>query len=167
MNQFALPTPFGELKVCHLWDFLKEVRVYMVPAVAETLASRRVELYKESFKFYSNNDPQIQFAYAETEHLLKLNPSQVLVELKKTTTPIERRGKKVFLEPLVHDLVRKSMEDFGKLSHMFPVGQNRYALVDSEDIRLVIDKNYRQTLVCVNPKRNFTLYAPNLKVVAP
>lgn len=157
-----LPTVAGPIKICTLWEFMNEVPQHHVSAVQQDIAIIR----KKSYQIYGARVHSMaqSEAYAQTNHLLKLNPASVLVEFKKTTSKIERKGKRVDLESVLNELCIKSMENMGNPTHFFPIGANRYALVDIGDIRLFTKEDYAQSLVCLHGIRNFQVYAPNLKV---
>ncbi len=155
-------TAVGPIKICTLWDFMNEVKREYVGEVYRDIALMRKKSYQE-YGMLSHSMMKSE-AYAQTHHILKLNPTSVLVELKKTTKKIEKKGKHVDLEELLHQLGHESMVEMGVPTHFFPIGTNRYALVGSEDVRLFTKADYTQSLVCLNSKRNFQIYAPNLKI---
>jgi len=160
-KRLAMPTSAGYLELVTIWEFMKDVMVERIhPQVAEQYRTMHMREMNLSRRFAHPDTPTC----TEVTHLLKQNPSSVLVELKKTTTLKELKSKNVKLLDLLHDYVHKSMFEFGNPTHFFPVGQNRYALICKEDVRLVITETYKQSLVCTRPERNFILYVPNLKV---
>lgn len=152
----------GPVKICTLWDFITEVKKELVGGVYKDVALMRKKAYQEyGARIHSM---QIGEAYAQTHHTLKLNPTSVLVELKKTTKKIERKAKHVDFEELLHELCIQSANEMGTPTHFFPIGANRYALVNVDDVRLFTKEDYTQSLVCLNSIRNFQVYVPNLKV---
>lgn len=164
MKKIAMPCPSGLISVCDFWTFLNEVTKETTHRAYERIALMRKKEYESPAYRYSQMLPA-DGIYSTTYHILKMNPASVLVELKKTTTLIERKSKAVDFEELLHELSVKSMMEFGTPSHFFPIGKNRYALVDGkEDVRLYTRDDFSQSLVCVQPKRNFQIYAPYLTI---
>lgn len=155
-------TQAGAVKICTLWDFMNVVKREYVGEVYRDIALMRKKSYQE-YGMLSHSMMKSE-VYAQTHHVLKLNPSSVLVELKKTTTKVEKKAKHVDLEELLFEMTHKSLVEMGVPTHFFPIGSNRYALVGTEDVRLFTKADYTQSLVCLNSKRNFQIYAPNLKV---
>lgn len=159
----TLQTFTGPVKLCTLWDFMKEVRVEYVPQISEQIALARKNFFEDRRFRYTPESPQME-AYYQSRHLLKLNPSSVLVELKKTTQMKYRTSKELLIEDLINELATESHTLFGNPSHFFPIGKDKYALVSIDDVKLYVKKDWKQSLVCMDPKRNFQIYAPRLKV---
>lgn len=151
----------GPIKICTVWDFLLEVKKQYVPEIHQEI---RINRTMENLPPYAGLYADLVYLAAETSHILKQNPSSILVELKKTTTLKEKKSKSVNCFELLTELSLDSGMNMGIPTHFFSVGKNRYALVCEQDIILFVNKNYKQSLVCVNKRRNFTVYAPNLKV---
>jgi hypothetical protein len=141
---------------------MNNVKKQYVSEVYQDIAVTRKKAFQEYGARY--NTMATSEIYAQTSHVLKLNPTSVLVELKKTIKKIEKKSKAVDLEELLYDLCNQSAMQMGRPTHLFPIGTNRYALVVAEDIVLFTKADYTQSLVCMNSNRNFQIYAPNLKV---
>ncbi len=155
-------TQAGAVKICTLWDFMNVVKREYVHEIQHEIAVMRRKAYQEyGIRTHSMMQGEI---FAQTQHTLKLNPTSVLVELKKTTKKIEKKAKHVDFEELIFDMTHKSLIEFGNPTHFFPIGANRYALLCEDDVRLFTKADLTQSLVCLNSKRNFQIYAPNLKV---
>lgn len=163
VKRIELNLPTGPIKICTIWDFVKEIKREELHK--DVLNDFRVAhfSYPEPQPYYRHTGLNAGEMYATTTHLLKQNPSSIVKELKKTSTNVERRSKNVGLQELLYEFSIKSMEDMGFPTHFFSVGQNRYALLCEQDVVFFIDKNYKQSIVCTNPKRNFILYVPNLR----
>ena len=163
-SKIAMPCPSGYISVCDFWTFLNEVSKETTHKAYEQIALMRKKEYQSPAFRYSPT-PSAEGIYSTTYHILKMNPASVLVELKKTTSLIERRSVAVDFEELLHELAVKSMMEYGNPTHFFPIGKNRYALVDGkEDVRLYTKDDFSQSLVCLAPKRNFQVYAPYLQI---
>lgn len=163
MNHTVFNTGRGSVRICSLWDFMTEVKIHRLhESVALELANRTRDEYRSAtMPKYGIPEGPIM---SRTSHVLKQNPLKVLVELKKTTTKRFFKSKNVDLFRMLEELSTDSMTEFGNPTHFFSIGMGRYVLVDVKDICLFVNKNYNQTLVCTAPKRNYTIYAPNLKV---
>lgn len=160
----VIQTQAGAIKICTVFDFVREVRKEYVPITVQQINTVKRNFYQSSAHRYMPNPYEPAEALSKTWHILKQNPASILVELKKTTTLKERKSKNVDFERLLEELVVESLIGYGQPTHLFPIGSHRYALVCAEDVRLFTKADFSQSLVCVQPHRNFTVYAPHLKV---
>lgn len=153
-------TAAGPLEICTVFDFVKLCRKETVSSVYKSIAVMKKEAY--SHARYVPYD--LSESIAQTQHLLKLNPMSLLVELKRTTTKKYRQAKVVDFEEMVNEIATDSLIENGAPTHFFNVGQDLYCLACVDDFVLFTTEEWKQQLVCVSPHRNFTVHAPNLKM---
>lgn len=163
-NQPIIYTQSGYVKICSVFEFIRTVKREEMSKTIKEFSTVRRNFYQYNLNRYYSPDHDISEVYSKTWHILKQNPASLLVELKKTTTLKERKKKNIDLEELLHELVGESSIEDGLPTHLFPIGSHRYALVCEDDVRLFTKDDFSQSLVCLVPKRNFTIYAPHLKV---
>jgi hypothetical protein len=162
-NVATMNTQAGPIKICTVFDFIREAKREMLPKHYEDIAVAQKEFYSSAnhFKYGFRPDARV---IAETRHTLKLNPMKLLTELKKTTTTLYRESKNLTLEDLIYGVVSVSMHESGQPTHFFCIGEDLYCLVSVEDVVLFLTADYHQQLVCTRPNRNFNIYAPHLRV---
>lgn len=153
----------GSLKICSVWEFVLDIkRQKLHHSVAETFStSLRLEAIKQPQRYLLESEYGL---VTKTNHILKMNPTKALTELRKTTTYRKLMRKDVDLVEVVNIFAHKAMLHGGELTHLFPIGENTYALVNKEDMMLYVTEDFHQIIVCDRHIRNYTLYIPNLKV---
>lgn len=160
-NSFVINVPSGPIKMCSVFDFVSEVKRQLLPKHYEEIAIHQKKHFMSSKFRYNNLD---YTEVAKTLHTLKLNPMKLLTELKKTTTQLYRESKDLTLDELIYDTSNLSAREFGVPTNFFCIGEDLYCLASNEDVVLFVNEGYKQQLVCTRPERNFTIYAPNLKM---
>jgi hypothetical protein len=159
MTIFNLPT--GQVKLCTLWDFMKDVKQErLAPEVREVL----VQSLKEAYRPYTYQSLEHATSFTKTVHSLQQNPIKIVAELKKTTSKLNLYSKKLKLDDLLYETACMSAEELGAPTHFFCSGKGLYSFVSSEDVVLFVGSNFNQSLVCTKPTRNYTIYAPNLNM---
>lgn len=153
MTKPCIHTSAGEVYIISFWEFISKVEHYIVPK-----ARHEIALAKKAAWRVDRLEPDL--AVVESTHILKMNPIKTITELRKTTTKVERKSKKVDLIQVVCDLSYESRKHLGYPSYLFPIGEHRYALVCEGDVKLYTNEDFSQSLICTVPERNFTIYAP-------
>ena len=162
INAFKTPIlqgPGSQTKIVTLWDFLSEVpRKVVHPDVMHAYAmtyKRRIEYWSST---YADIDDSV---YARTELILRQNPTKILSDIKKSLTKFSTK-KHVVIEELMYDLNYRMAQDCSLLTHAFSVGSNQFALVNINDFTLYVKRDYKQSLLCQFPERNYIVRAPNI-----
>lgn len=154
-------TAAGPINVCTLWEFLQNINHHKLhPNIAKEFAI----MQKNEFNNFKLNLEFNTGIISQSIHSLKQNPMTILTELKRTTRLIECRSGNIKFIDLLKGIIHKAMDRGGIPTHLFAIGKSRFALVRKDDIALYIDSDYNQSLVCNYKDRNFTIYAPNVKL---
>lgn len=152
----VISTFAGQIEVCQVWDFLSQVKKNYAPEYS----SQVHEIVTAEHKSRPFN--LIDRPVARVAHALIQNPAKLLTSLKKHTTKVYFK-RRLSLQELLDEVGSRSYENFGKPTHCFPVGEDLYAVVCESDLVLAVTSRLRQQLICTAPKRNFVVYAPNLR----